>query len=100
MKIKKEYLNKRITENGIDYDFRSLSPEKLEKIHANNPSLRKYFEEELTDEEKAFIRNIEEREFFEGTIDAELKEIGIDTPKKFDETIKKVAATRAPRKKK
>ena len=95
MKIKAEYLNKRITENGIDYDFRSMSPEKLERIHANNPALRKYFEEELTAEEKEFIARIEK---IEDEVNAELKEIGIEGPEQFEKEIKKAVAR--PRKRK
>ena len=97
MKIKAEYANKKISIDGIDYDFRSLSPERLAKIHANNPMLRKYFEEELTEEEKAFIAKIEDAE--RQSQEAQLKEIGIDTPEKFDAQIKKLAA-KPPRKKK
>jgi len=97
MKIKPEYLNKRITENGIDYDFRSMSPEKLERIHANNPMLRKYFVDELTEEEKEFIARIEK---VEAEASSELKQIGIDTPERFEKVVKKAAKAPVPRKKK
>jgi hypothetical protein len=81
-----------------------MSPEKLERIHANNPSLRKYFEQETTAEEQQWIAKfteIEEEKFLPSDvkISPELKDMGIDTPRKFEETIKKVAA-RTPRKKK
>jgi len=104
MEIKPEYKNKKISINGIDYDFRSLSAEKLAKIHANNPALRKYFVEEITAEEEQWIAKfgeIEEDKFLPSDVKIapELKEMGIDTPRKFEETIKKVAA-KTPRKKK
>ena len=94
-RIKQEYLNKKITEGGIQYDFAVLSQEKLDRIHANNPSLRKYFEDELTEEEREFIARIEK---IEDDAVAELKEIGIETPEQFEEQIKKAAAK--PRKRK
>lgn len=77
IRLKEEYKNKKITNSGIDYDFRLLTQEKLQRIYDNNKNLRHMFEEavEITPEV-----SLNEKEFFE--------------------TVKEVVKKPAPKKKK
>jgi len=45
IRLKAEYQNKRITSEGVDYDFRFLTQERLQRVYDNNPHLRHMFEE-------------------------------------------------------
>jgi hypothetical protein len=46
IKLKEEYRNKRVsTKDGIEYDFRTLTPERIQRIYDTNPHLRHFFEE-------------------------------------------------------
>lgn len=63
--------------NGVRYDLGGYSEEKLKMVWEANPHLRFAFEEEEHSSEDIFQ---------EGLI-----ELGIDTPEKFEEEIKKVA---------
>jgi len=78
MKIKEKY--RTLYHNGITYHLGNMNEEKLQRVWETNPDLRYAFEEEP----KKF--------------DEELIDLGIDTPEKFEEQIKKVA--KAPIKKK
>lgn len=75
IRLKEEYQNKKITSSGIDYDFRLLTPEKLQRVYDNNKNLRHMFEEvvEITPEV-----TLNEKEFFE-TVKRVVKKT---TPKK------------------
>lgn len=74
--LKEKYKNKRFYENGVEYDFRNITPEKLDRIYNNNKNLRHLFEEE----------------FVELTPEVTL------TPEEFDTMVKEIA--KKPRKKK
>jgi hypothetical protein len=76
--LKEKYKNKRFYENGVEYDFRNITPEKLERIYNNNKNLRHLF--------------VEQEEFVEVTPEVVL------TPEQFDTMVKEVA--KRPRKKK
>lgn len=46
IKLKEEYRNKKVsTRDGIDYDFRVLTQERMQRIYDTNPHLRYLFEE-------------------------------------------------------
>jgi hypothetical protein len=70
--LKEKYKNKRFYENGVEYDFRNITPEKLERMYNNNKNLRHLFVE-VTPEV-------------------------VLTPEQFDTMVKEVA--KRPRKKK
>lgn len=74
--LKEKYKNKRFYENGVEYDFRNITPEKLDRIYNNNKNLRHLFEEEVV----------------ELTPEITL------TPEEFDTMVKEIA--KKPRKKK
>ena len=46
MTLKEQYKNKRFYQDGVEYDFRNTTPEKLERIYNNNKNLRHLFVEE------------------------------------------------------
>lgn len=66
IRLKEEYQNKKISTSGIDYDFRLLTPEKIERVYNNNPHLRHMFEEvveispEIVMNEEQFLNTIDE----------------------------------------
>ncbi len=76
MKLKEEYINKKISYNGITYDFKNLNEEKLEKIWTYNKDLRFLFEEKV-DKIDPIVEKLSEEEFFNETIKDYL-----NTPKK------------------
>ena len=78
MKIKEKYST--VMYNGVTYHLGGMNEEKLKLVWETNPGLRYAFEEEPM------------------KFDEELIDLGIDTPEKFEEQIKKVA--KAPIKKK
>lgn len=46
IKLKEEYRNKKVsTRDGIEYDFRVLTQERMQRIYDTNPHLRYLFEE-------------------------------------------------------
>ena len=66
IRLKSEYQNKKISQNGFDYDFRLLTPEKIQRVYDNNPNLRHMFEEvveispEIIMNEEEFLKTIDE----------------------------------------
>lgn len=68
--IRKEWKEKAVVWQGITYDFRHLSQEKIERIWKNNPNMAHFFEE--TEKEKEFFaqkpEHVTEEEFFEEAI--------------------------------
>ena len=79
MKIKEKY--RTLYHNGITYHLGNMNEEKLQRVWETNPDLRYAFEEEPT------------------KFDEELIDLGIDTPEKFEEQIKKVAKDTIKKKK-
>jgi uncharacterized protein (DUF433 family) len=78
MKLKEEYKNKKISYNGITYDFKNLNEEKLEKIWTYNKDLRFLFEEKVEPVKfDPIVEKLSEEEFFNETIKDYL-----NTPKK------------------
>ena len=75
IRIKNEYIGKKIIVNGIAYDFSSMNQEKIERIFAQN-QFKKYFEDVDMSADKEFIA-IDEKTFF--------------SPEEFDEIIKEIA---------
>lgn len=59
IRIKEEYRNKRVTAGGIEYDFRALSQERIQRIYDGNPSMR-YIFEEIVEVSPEIILNEEE----------------------------------------
>jgi len=78
MRLKEQYIGKRVTHNGITYDLSNMNAEKLYRVWETNITLRYLFEEidpfdlpELTEEEQFFQNKPEdktEEEFFNETI--------------------------------
>lgn len=66
IRLKEEYQNKKISTSGIDYDFRLLTQEKIQRVYDNNPHLRHMFEEvveispEIVMNEEQFLKTIDE----------------------------------------
>ena len=66
IRLKSEYQNKKVSSEGIDYDFRLLTSERLQRVYDNNPHLRHMFEEvveispEVTMNEEEFLKTIDE----------------------------------------
>lgn len=77
MTLKEQYKNKRFYQDGVEYDFRNITPEKLERIYNNNKNLRHLFEE---------------KDVVEVTPEVIL------TPEEFDTMVKEIV--KKPRKKK
>lgn len=77
IKLKEKY-NKPFKIDGAYYDFRLYNEERLMRLFDNNPNLRHIFEED---------------------IDAELKDIGIETNEDFEKVVKEVVKSVRKKKK-
>lgn len=75
IRIKNEYVGKKIIMNGIAYDFSTMNEEKIARIFAQN-QFKKYFEDVDMSVDEEFIA-IDEKTFF--------------SPEEFDEIIKEIA---------
>lgn len=75
IKIKKEFIGKRVSANGITYDLNGMSEERLRRIYDGHIEMRQFLEEE------ADVIQIDEATFFTAT--------------EFDQIIKEAAETQA-----
>lgn len=66
IRLKSEYQNKKVSSRDGEYDFRVLTPERLQRVYDNNPNLRHMFEEvveispEIIMNEEEFLKTIDE----------------------------------------